>query len=123
MKLIKDNNVNESIRLRIVEAIKTSGIKQIDIAKTPYEKLERVKTIFKYIESLIKFNEGEDKEIGAEEIDPVLIYILIKAHPLRIYTDVEFIRIFIEKKRNESMLTRVANIYNSLVNYSIENFE
>ena len=97
--------------------------KQLDIAKTPYEKLESVSTIFNYIESLIKFNEGEDKEIGAEETDPVLIYILIKAHPERIYTDVEFIRIFTEKKRNAAMLTRVENIYNSIVNNGVGNFE
>ena len=64
--------------------------KKIDIAKSLFKKIKNVNTIFKYIESLVKFNEEEDKEIGVEEIAPVLIYILIKTHPKRIYTKFYF---------------------------------
>ena len=96
--------------------------KQIDIVRTPYTKLECINKVFEYIENLVKFNEGEDKEIGAEETDPVLIYILIKSHPLRIYTDIEFIRIFsYNKVINEQQLTKVEEIYNSIINYNIGN--
>ena len=90
---------------------------QINITKNPYKKLESIHNIFNYIESLVKFNEGEDKEIGADDIGPVLYYIFIKAHPFRIYTDIEFIKIFSESNENkdnnlaifESMLKKIIN--------------
>jgi hypothetical protein len=60
---------------------------QIHIAKTPYQKLNCLNNIIAYIVNLIKFNDGIDKEVGAEDITPVLNYVSIKAHPFRIYSD------------------------------------
>ena len=68
---------------------------QINISKTPLKKLNSIKKIMDYIDNLIKFNEGIDKEIGAEDVTPVLNYIFIKAQPPRIYTDIEFIKLFL----------------------------
>ena len=85
---------------------------KIKIVKNPYKKLECIYNIFNYIESLIKFNEGEDKEIGADDIAPVLNYLFIRAHPLRIHTDIEFIKIFSENNGNKDI--RLANFESKL---------
>ena len=68
--------------------------KHINIIKNPFRKLNCMKKIMEYIDSLIKFNEGEDKDIGAEDITPVLNYVFIKAQPLRISSDIEFTKLF-----------------------------
>ena len=87
---------------------------KINKSKTPHKKLNCLKKIMEYIENLIKFNEGKDKEIGAEDITPVLNYVFIKAHPSRMYTDVEFIKLFTE---NSGLFE------NSLINFeSMNNF-
>ena len=57
-----------------------------------------------YVKSLIKFNEGLDKEIGEDDITPVLNYAFIKANPLRIFTDLEFIKIFLNKEDDFSIV-------------------
>ena len=69
---------------------------QINILKTPYQKLKSVKKIMKYIDNIIKFNEGIDKEIGADDVTPVLNYVFIKAQPKRIHTDIKFTELFSE---------------------------
>ena len=103
---------------------------QIKIVKTPNKKLNCIKNIMHYISSLIKFNEGEDKTPGAEDITPVLSYIFIKAHPFRIYTDIEFIKLFLENYENceyntkniESMFTLVLDINNKTFNLTPEEY-
>ena len=97
--------------------------KQINIVKTPYQKLNCINTIYKSIFNLVKFNEGIDKEIGADEITPVLSYISIKAQPDKIFTDIDFIKLFTENYgQNIISLTQIENIYNAMMNYSYNNF-
>ena len=76
---------------------------QINIVKNPFKQLECIHNIFKYIESLVKFNEGEDKEIGADDIGPVLNYVLIIAHPIRIHSYIKFIKIFLENNGSKDI--------------------
>ena len=89
--------------------------KKINIMKTPHQKL-------KCIENLIKFNEGEDKEIGAEEITPVLNYVFIKAHPLKIYTDLEFIKSFKENGKFDNYLCNIDSMCNVILDTTAKNF-
>ena len=74
----------------------SNEFRQINIAKTPYRKYSYILKIKKYIESLIKFNEGLNKEVGLDDIAPVLNFVFIKSHPFRIYTDIEFIKVFLK---------------------------
>ena len=69
---------------------------QINIVKTPIQKLKSIRKIMEYIDYIIKFNEGIDKEIGADDITPVLNYVFIKAQPKRIYSDIKFTALFTE---------------------------
>ena len=98
--------------------------KKINILKTPNKKLNCMRKIIEYIKSLIKFNEGEDKEIGAEDITPVLNYVFIKARPLNIYTDTEFIKIFSENNGNsENSLVNIEFMINFIINCTAKDFK
>jgi hypothetical protein len=93
--------------------------KQIHITKSPFKKLKCLSTIINDIINLIKFNEGLEKEVGAEEITPVLNYVSIKAHPFVIYTDLQFVKIF--SKNNKDILI-FESIYDLILNYTAESF-
>ena len=96
---------------------------KINIVKSPYKKLNCIKKIFKYIENLIKFNEGEDKEVGPDDIESVLEYVFIKAHPYNIFTNLEFIKIFSDNYgKHEICLTNLEVIYKLILNCKAEYF-
>ena len=98
--------------------------KQINLVKTPFRKYNCLQKIIEYVNNLIKFNEGLDKEnIGAEDITPILNYIFIKAHPFKIYTDLEFIKLFfIDNGKNDYLLNQIEAIYNIVLNYTPKSF-
>ena len=96
---------------------------KINKAKSPYKKLDCLNNIFNSVINLIKFNEGIDKEIGADDITPVLNYISIKAHPFRIFTDFDFIRLFSESNGdNENSLVNIESIFQLIFSFSYKNF-
>ena len=96
---------------------------QINKFKNPYKKLNCINKILVYIENLIKFNEGIDKEIGAEDITPVLNYVFIKEHPFRIHTDIEFIKIFLENKGQfENSLVNMESMINVILECNHDSF-
>ena len=95
---------------------------KINEEKTPNKKVLCIKKIFAYITNLIKFNEGEDKKPGAEDITPVLNYIFIKAHPYRIYTDIEYIKIFLDCEVNEYNIATIESMYSLIDNTSYKTF-
>ena len=98
--------------------------KKINIMKTPDKKLNCMRKIIEYIKNLIKFNEGEDKEIGAEDITPVLNYVFIKARPINIYTDTEFIKIFSKDNGNsENSLVNIEFMFNIILNCTAKDFK
>ena len=94
--------------------------KQINVLKTPYKKLNCFNKIFESVINLIRFNEGEDKEVGADDLTPILSFVAIKAHPFKIFTDIEFIKLFSDSTGINS-ITNIENIYASLINFSEQN--
>ena len=115
---VKEDYIYDSLLPDILNEFKL-----INISKTPYQKLKCIKKIKEYIISLIQFNEGIDKKIGADDIFPVLNYIFIQAHPLNIFTDLEFIKIFLVNNKNkEYNILQIESIYKLILNYTPENF-
>ena len=58
-----------------------------------------IKKIFELITFIVKFNgdgEGGNKEIGAEDITPYLNFVLIRACPVKIFSDIKFIKFFLK---------------------------
>jgi len=89
---------------------------KINIATTPHKKLDCIKKIIEYIFNLIQFNEGMDAEIGADDISPVLNYAFIKAHPFKLYTDVEFIKIFSESNgQSDNNIANIEGMYKVVI--------
>ncbi len=85
---------------------------KINNLKSPYQKLKCIETINGYIVNLIKFNEGLDKEIGAEDVTPILNYVFIKSHPFKIYTDVQFIKLFLPQNgQNDFSISSMESMY------------
>ena len=90
--------------------------RKINISKTPHQKLDCIKKIILYIINLIKFNEGMDTEVGADDINPVLNYAFIKAHPYKLYTDVEFIKIFSEfNGQSDNNIANIEGMYKIVI--------
>ena len=100
-------------------------IRQIQVVKTPLKKLKCIREIFELIQSLIRFNEGENKTmIGSDDITPVLNYAFIKATPFRIYTDLEFVKTFLEIKEGQGGydINQLESAYTLLLSYKPESF-
>ena len=56
--------------------------------------------IFESIRNLVKFN-GDDILAGVDDQMPILNYALIKARPLRIFSNCKFMELYIGKKKNK----------------------
>ena len=94
--------------------------------KTPLKKLKCIREIFELIQSLIQFNEGESKNIiGSDDITPVLNYAFIKASTFRIYTDLEFVKIFLDIKEGQGGydINQLESAYTILLSYKPESFK
>ena len=97
--------------------------KQLFISKTPYQKLKCINNILVYVVNLIKFNEGENTEVGADNISPVLNYVFVKSHPFRIFTDIEFIKLFSYQNGDlENGLVNIESICNFVLNHSAQDY-
>ena len=97
---------------------------QLYLLKTPYQKSKCIERIIISVVNLIKFNEGIDKEIGAEDIIRVLHYVFIQSHPYRIFTDIEFIKLFsYEEGLHDNNLANIESICNLVLNNSAKDFD
>ena len=73
-------------------------IKKFDTARSVYDKLEYIKNAFTNINNNIKYSEGKTEEAGQDEILPIFQYILIKAQPKRMKTNINFINCFLSEE-------------------------
>ena len=72
---------------------------------------------------MIKLNEGEDKIPGTDDIMPIFSYIFIKAHPFRIFSDIEFIKLFTEKNTDRLIcLNNMESTSNAIFNFGASYF-
>ena len=86
--------------------------KKLNKANSPFIKFKCFKKIFDFILYLINFNdegEGKKRELGAEDIAPYLNFVLIRACPVRIFTDIEFVKLFM--KNNEELPCDLVHVY------------
>ena len=97
-------------------------LKKMEKIKLPRKKFSYMSKIFESIRNLAKFN-GEDVLPGVDDQMPILNYALIKARPLRIYSNCKFMELFIGDKRNkkeESELIQLLSICDFICNMSYE---
>ena len=72
--------------------------KEIDIQKSPRQKIIYMSKIFQSITNVVKFSGGG--EIGIDDIMPILNYSFIKAKPSHIYSNCKYMELFIGEKKN-----------------------
>ena len=75
--------------------------KLIRIEKSPRKKILNLNKIFLVINRLLKFNKG-DVQIGVDDQMPLLTYCFIKARPWKIFTDTNFMKLYIGAKKNKA---------------------
>ena len=87
--LIK-NNINYNFELVLPDI--TRYFNSIDIEKSPRKKINNMVNIFSSINKLLTFQ--NQSLIGVDDQMPLLNYIFIKAKPKRIFTNIEFMELF-----------------------------
>ena len=93
-------------------------------ARTPQKKFNYIRNILELVNNLIIFNEGDKKDISLDDATPVLFYIFIKAHPFKIYTDLEFIKLFLDTKAGVIAfnIKQMESAIDMLMSFSEKNF-
>ena len=71
-------------------------IKKIDEKKSIRDKLYCVSCAHNIINNIIKFSSGKNEEAGQDELTPIFQYIIIKAQPPRIFSNINYIKCFLE---------------------------
>ena len=84
----------------------------IDTEKSPRKKILNMSEIFNSIGFLLKFN-GYGIDSGVDDQMPILNYAFVQAKPLRMYSNVRFMELYIGEKKNKfegSQLTQLLGI-------------
>lgn len=68
------------------------SINKMDAGRTPQEKLNCISNAYGIINRSIKFCSGNEKDSGAEELTPIFQFILIKALPRRLFSNIHYIK-------------------------------
>ena len=107
-------------------------LKKLETQKCPAKKFGYMSKIFESIRNLVKFN-GGDMMTGVDDQMPILNYALIKAHPLRIYSNCKYMELFLGERKNKkedseliqllSLCDFICNMsYSKLINVSKEEY-
>ena len=96
----------------------------VNKARTPQKKFDSTLKILELVKNIIIFNEGEKSDISLDDATPVLFYIFIKAHPYKIFTDLEFMKLFLESKVGSYsfIIKQMESAINMLMNFNETNF-
>jgi hypothetical protein len=76
--------VNENLIL-----LATNCITKMDEEKSPYDKLKCIASAHKIINNSIKFCSGKDEDAGADDLSPIFQYIILRAKPRRIFSNIK----------------------------------
>ena len=109
-------------------------IKKIDVAKSILDKLFCIDSAYNTMNNTIKFSSGENKPAGQDELTPIFQYIIIKAQPKRMFSNINYIKCFLGEKdldgklgfllsQMESATSFIINISNTDLKLTEEEFE
>ena len=71
-------------------------IQKINSGKSVNDKLNSIREAHASLNNVIKFSIGTDADAGQDEITPLFQYIIIRAKPESIYTNISFIKTFLD---------------------------
>ena len=73
----------------------------MDDARSVFDKINLIINAYTSINNTIKCSSGKDDDSGQDEMTPIFQYIILKAHPKRMYSNIHYIKCFLA----ESSLT------------------
>ena len=117
LNIIKDEqfkNINE----KLLE-ISIEYVKELDNKKTPMDKITVFGKAMNFLSNSMQFNSGKD-DLGVDDLLPLLIYIVIKANPEKLYTNYNYCMLYLNKdlikKQYGSLLTQIGVIIDIIKN-------
>ena len=69
----------------------------IEEVKSVNDKLDCIREAHASLNNVIKFSNGSDSNAGQDEITPIFQFIIIKAQPKKIFTNISFIKTFLDE--------------------------
>ena len=69
--------------------------KKMAEAKSVFDKLNCIKDAHTNMNNIIKFSSGKNDDAGQDELTPIFQYIVIRAQPKRIHSDINYIKCFL----------------------------
>ena len=78
-------------------------MRKIDSGKSVYDKLNYIAAAHNTINNTIKFSSGKKEDAGAEELSPIFQYIIIKAKPKRFFSNINYIKAFLNPNKCKGM--------------------
>ena len=79
-----------------------SCIRKIDEARSVSDKINLIINAHTSINNTIKFSSGKDDDSGQDEMTPIFQYIILKAHPKRMYSNISYIKCFLGENITDS---------------------
>ena len=92
-------------------------IKRIDVVKSILEKLLCISNALNTMNNTIKFSSGKDEDAGQDELVPIFNYIIIKAQPRRMISNVNYIKCFLSDKDNSGNFGFLLSQMESAINF------
>ena len=71
--------------------------KKLDEGKSVNDKLNVIREVHASLNNIIKFSNGSENDAGQDEITPLFQYVIIKAQPRRIYSNLSYIKTFLDE--------------------------
>ncbi|CAK58383.1 unnamed protein product (macronuclear) [Paramecium tetraurelia] len=96
LEIIKQNRVDEMWDLAV------EALLNIDNCKTAVNKLEAMIQCSKIMNDVLKLTSLKEEATSADTVLPILIYILIKAAPQRLHSNLNFVSLFLDKSKTVS---------------------
>ena len=79
-----------------------SCIRKIDEARSVYDKLNLIINAHTSINNTIKFSSGKDDDSGQDEMTPIFQYIILKANPKRMISNINYMKCFLGGNLSDS---------------------
>ena len=70
-------------------------IKKMTEAKSVFDKINCIRDAHTNMNNTIKFSSGKNDDAGQDELTPIFQYLVIKAQPKRIHSDINYIKTFL----------------------------
>ena len=99
-----------------------SCIRKMEQVKSVYDKLNLINNAHTSINNTIKFSSGKEENSGQDEMTPILQYIILKAQPTRIISNINYIKCFLGDRTDSRafLLTQIQSAVSFINNLDHE---